>query len=90
MSDLKGAVRRAIKDDYGLDVSRFNIRQEVDDDGDDLLLVEILLKKSDRKVKRNLFYFLISRVVKVISDEGEKRHAIILPRLARGQKLTAR
>lgn len=90
MEELKKVVEDAIKEKFGLEVSRLNIDEEIDDDGDDLLLVKLVLKKSNRKLPRSLFFYLINHVAEALLEVGEKRHAIILPYLSRGQQIAKR
>lgn len=90
VADLKKVAKEVVKEKFDLEVSRLKIDEEIDDDGDDLLLVKLVLKKSERKLPCSLFFYLINHVAEALLEVGERRHAIILPYLSRGQQIAKR
>ena len=77
MEHLRKTVRETVKADFGFNVTKVDISEDIDSDGDDVLRVDLWLKDGKKRIKKADDYFVIGNVGRAIRKTGEKRYPLI-------------
>ena len=88
--ELRELVAFAISENLELEVKSVDVTPSKNDDGDEILRVELTIALMSRRLPRNIMYDLVKSAANTIRNTGEGRFPVILPHLAEKQLLAAR
>jgi len=90
MDELKQLIRKEVERELNMRVRDIECDRYKNEDGRTILRVDVWLKKADRKVKDDIFVRLVPLVANTVSSSGDSAFPLIMPHLARGQKMNSK
>lgn len=88
--ELRDLLAHAIQENLELKVKSVNVTSSTNDEGDEILRVELTIALMERRLPRDIMYDLVKSAASTIRSYGEDRFPVILPHLAEKQLLAAR
>lgn len=89
LKELREVVSFAVENNLEVSVKSVNVTPFYEDDGSEVLRVEVCLSLSKKRMPRNIVYDVIKSAAGAIRNSGESRYPVILPHLAEKQLLAA-
>ena len=90
LEELRGLIAFSIQENLELEVKSVDVTPFVNDEGDEILRVELTIALVKRRLPRDIMYDLVKSAAGAIRNSGESRFPVILPYLAEKQLLAAR
>ena len=90
MDELKKIIRDEVLRELNMGVRDIEFDRYKNEDGRPILRVDLWLKRTDRKIKDDVFVRLVPLVADVIVDSGVDAFPLIMPHLARGQEMKSK
>lgn len=82
---LKGIITSAIEESTNLKVKSLNFTRRFDE-GNETILVQVYLRRSEKKLPKTILYELIKLTSRAIHEAGATTLPVILPHLAGDQR----
>jgi len=87
LTNIKSAIKESVANHLDMKVSRTIFEEYEDDDGDQILRVDVWLRKKDEEIEGARLGYLIPLIANIVRNSNFKSYPLIIPHLAKEQKI---